>query len=333
MKKILACLLILALGLGLLAGCGSGAKPAADKDKTYLLKIGMVVTEQDPMYLGAMELKKNVEARTKGKLKIQVFPSSQLGTTDDLEEQAKVGANVAVITDPARLARAVPEIGILGAPYITDNYDESRKLATSKLFQGWADKLQSHGFHVLSFNWYQGDRHFLTNVPVKEPADLKGLRIRTPGSPIWQGTISAMGATPTALSWSEVYPGLQQKVIDGAEAQHPAVFGAHLHEVIKYITKTGHFQLMTGLVCGEKWFSTLPKEYQAILLEEAVKAGDFASKKTLDGLKDYEAKMKAAGVTINQVDIAPFKKATEVVYEKNKLVDLRKQVNEVLGKK
>lgn len=333
MKKILACLLILVLGIGLLAGCGSSSKPAADKDKTYLLKVGMVVTEQDPMYLGAMELKKNVEARTNGKLKIQVFPSSQLGSTDDLEEQAKVGANVAVITDPARLARAVPEIGILGAPYITDNYDESRKLATSKLFQGWADKLQSHGFRVLSFNWYQGDRHFLTNVPVKVPADLKGLRIRTPGSPIWQGTISAMGATPTALAWSEVYPGLQQKVIDGAEAQHPAVFGAHLHEVIKYITKTGHFQLMTGLVCGEKWFSTLPKEYQTILLEESVKAGDFASKKTLDGLKDYETKMKAAGVTITEVDIAPFKKATEVVYEKNKLVELRKQVNEVLGKK
>ena len=331
MKKVFVFILALVVCVGLLTGCG-GSKPAAE-NKTYILKVGMVVAEQDPMYQGAMELKKNIEARTNGRLKIQVFPSSQLGSTEDLQEQAKTGANVAVITDAARLAQFVPEIGILGAPYIVDNYDEARKLAVSKLFQDWESKLQKHGYKVLSFNWYQGDRHFLTNVPVKVPADLKGLRIRTPGSPIWQGTISSMGAAPTALAWSEVYPGLQQKVIDGAEAQHPASFGAHLHEVVKYITKTGHFQLMTGLVTGEKWFNTLPKDLQAILLEESVKAGDFASQKTIQSLNDYEAKMKAAGVTISTVDITPFKKATEEVYVNNKLQDLRKQVNEVLGKK
>ena len=331
MRKVALGILVLFLSASLLTGCSSKTNTPAEK--TYSLKIGMVVTDQDPMFLGAMELKKNVEARTNGKLIIQVYPSSQLGSTDDLEEQAKVGANVAVITDPARLAQSVPEIGILGAPYITDNYDESRKLVTSKLFQGWEGKLQGRGYKVLSFNWYQGDRHFLTNVPIKVPADLKGLRIRTPGTPIWQGTISAMGATPTALAWSEVYPGLQQKVIDGAEAQHPATYGAHLYEVVKHITKTGHFQLMTGLVTGEKWFNSLPKEYQTILLEESIKAGDFASQKTMQGLAGYEEKMKAAGVTFAAVDIAPFKKATEVVYEKNNLLELRKQVNEILGKK
>jgi TRAP-type C4-dicarboxylate transport system substrate-binding protein len=90
---------------------------------------------------------------------------------------------------------------------------------------------------------------------------------------------------------------------------------------------------MTGLVTGEKWFNSLPKDLQTILLEESVKAGDFASQKTIQGLNDYEAKMKAAGVAISTVDITPFKKATEEVYINNKLQELRKQVNEVLGKK
>ncbi|VBB07593.1 trap transporter solute receptor dctp/teaa [Lucifera butyrica] len=330
MKKFFYCLLFLTLAASLLSGCGS---EKVTDGKTYTLKIGMVVDEQDPMYLGALEFKKNVEARTNGKVKIEVYPNSQLGSTESLEQQAQKGANVAVITDSGRLAQIVPEIGILGAPYITDNYEQTRKLAMSKLFQAWLYKLQDHGYRVLSFNWYQGDRHFLTNVPVKVPADLTGLRIRTTGSPIWQDTVSALGAKPVNLDWNKVLSGLQQKKIDGAEAQYPATYGANLQKGIKYIAKTGHFQLMTGLVTGEKWFASLPEEYQTILLEEAIKAGDFASKKTIESLSDYEAKLKASGVVITEVDIAPFKKATELVYEKNNLLDLRKQVNDVLGKK
>ncbi len=77
------------------------------------------------------------------------------------------------------------------------------------------------GHQILSFNWWQGDRHLLTNKPIKVPADLAGIRMRTPGAPVWMETIRAMGATPTAMGWGEVYPALQQKVIDAAEAQHP----------------------------------------------------------------------------------------------------------------
>ena len=233
-----------------------------------------------------------------------------------MQEQVKAGANIAVITDAARLAENVPAIGILGAPYIVDNFEQGRKLVTSSLFKGWTDELATkHGYRVLSFNWYQGARHFLTNVPVKVPADLKGLRIRTPGATVWQATIKAIGASPTALAWAEVYPGIQQKVIDGAEAQFPAVVGARLYEVTKYIAKTGHFQLITPLVCSETWFQRIPKDYQNILLEESLKAGDSASKLTMDGLADNEALMKSKGVIISEVDIAPFKAACETVYD------------------
>lgn len=289
---------------------------SSEAGKTYTLRVGMVVTETDPMYKGAMELKKNMEAKTNKKVLIEVYPSSQLGDTKDMQEQVKAGANIAVITDAARLAESVPPIGILGAPYIVDNFEQGRKLVTSSLFKGWTDELATkHGYRVLSFNWYQGDRHFLTNKPINTPEDLKGLRIRTPGATVWQATIKAMGASPTALAWAEVYPGIQQKVIDGAEAQHPAVVGARLYEVVKYITKTGHFQLITPLVCSESWFQKLPKEYQDMLLEESLKAGDYASKLTKDGLADNEALMKSKGVTISTVDITPFKKACEAVYD------------------
>ena len=312
---------------------GGGSAEKKEAAPTFKLLVGMVVTENDPMYKGALELKKNVEAKTEGKLLIEVYPSSQLGDTKDMQEQVKAGANIAVITDAARLAESVPAVGILGAPYIVDNFEQGRKLVISSLFKGWTSELaDKYGYRVLSFNWYQGARHFLTNKPIKTPEDLKGLRIRTPGATVWQETIRAMGASPAALAWAEVYPGIQQKVIDGAEAQFPAVVGARLYEVIKYITKTGHFQLITPLVCSETWFKKLPKEYQNILIEEALKAGDYASKLTIEGLSENEAFMKSHGVTISEVDITPFKKACDTVYDKLGYRALKQQVEQVLAK-
>jgi tripartite ATP-independent transporter DctP family solute receptor len=309
---VLAMLLCL-MGPAFASGTTEGA---ADAGQTYTLRVGMVVTETDPMYHGAIELKKNVEARTNGKLLIEVYPSSQLGDTQVMQEQVKLGANIAVITDAARLAESVREIGILGAPYIVENFQQGRKLVTSSLFKGWTDRLaKDHGYRVLSFNWYQGARHFLTNKPIRTPADLNGQRIRTPGATVWTATVSALGAVPTAMAWAEVYNAIQTKVIDGAEAQHPAVVGARLYEVVKYITKTGHFQLITPLVCSESWFQRLPAEYRSILQEEALKAGDYASKLTEDGLAANEATMKAQGVTIDEIDITPFKQAAEAVYD------------------
>ncbi|MDK2880126.1 MAG: TRAP-type transport system periplasmic protein [Thermoanaerobacteraceae bacterium] len=335
MKTIRLLCLVLITTMLLMSGCGkqqSSSQQSKEEDKVYTLKIGMVVTENDPMFKGAMRLKEGVEQRTEGKLKIEVFPSSQLGDTADLQEQAKTGANVAVITDTGRLADVVKEIGILGAPYIADNYDEARKIVMSDLFKEWEKKLEDNGYKVLSFNWYQGDRHFFTNKPIKTPSDLKGLRIRTPGSPVWQKSIAAMGATPTDLAWGEVYPGLQQKVIDGAEAQYPAAFGARLYEVTKYVTKTGHFQLLTGLVTGTKWFNSLPEEYQAILIEESIKAGDYASQLTIESLDEIEKEMENKGVQISKIDVTPFKQATEKVYDELGYSELRKQINNILGK-
>lgn len=338
-KKHVLPLLLIFLML-LLTACGGKATNGESSDnkgakgEVYTLKVGTALTETDPIYQGLVALKESVAEKTNGEVNIEIFGSGSLGDDKDIIEQAKVGANVAVLVDAGRLAEMVPEIGILSAPYIVDNFEEANKVVQSDLFKGWEDKLaQEHNLQVLSFNWYQGDRHLLTNKKIEKPEDLKGLQLRTPGAPIWSETITALGASPTGMAWAEVYPGIQQGVIDGAEAQHPATFGANLHEVIDYITKTGHFQLLTGIVAGANWMETLPKEYQEIVYEEALKAGEKASNNTVEMLADFEQKMIDEGVEVNEVDVDPFKKATEVVYDKFEgYQDLRDQVNKILGK-
>ncbi len=296
----------------------------------YMLNVNTALTAVDPLYKGLEAFRDKLKTRSKGEIEIKLFPSSQLGKDEDVLEQARAGAPVAVIVDGGRLAVYEKEFGILGAPFLASGYKGIRKVVTSNRFQEMVKKLNgSANLQVLSFNWWQGERHLLTNKPIKVPADLAGIRMRTPGAPVWMETIRAMGATPTPMGWTEVYSALQQKVIDAAEAQHPATYGAKLYEVVSYITKTGHINLITGLVAGGIWYDSLPKKYQAMVCQEALKAGDIASQKTEEDLAGFEAKMKKEGVKISDIDITPFKNATASVYKKLGYGNLRDEMQAI----
>lgn len=335
MKSKMLVAILSVLLLIFVSACGDEASgDSGSEGESYTLKLGTALTDEDPIYEGLKDFSEAVKERTDGKVTIEIFGSGSLGEDNDIIEQAKTGANVAVLVDSGRLADMVPEIGILTAPYIVDNFDEANKVAQSDLFKGWSDKLATdHNLQILSFNWYQGERHMLTNKPIETPEDLEGLKIRTMGSPVALATMESLGMSPAGIAWTEVYPGLQQGVIDAAEAQHPATYGANLHEVVDYLTKTRHFQLITGIVAGADWMSNLPSDYQKIIYEEAQKQGEIASENTVKSLEEYEQKLIDEGVTVNEVDVAPFKEKTNAVYEEfDGYTELREKINKILGK-
>jgi TRAP-type C4-dicarboxylate transport system substrate-binding protein len=189
-----------------------------------------------------------------------------------------------------------------------------------------------NGIRVLSFNWFDGARHFLTNKPVKSPEDLKGVRIRTPGAPSWSRSIAALGATPVTMGWNDVYNAVQQKAIDGAEAQHSASYGLRVYEVLKYIDKTAHFQLLNGMIVGEKWFKTLPASYQALLIEEFEKQGKLTAAEVIEKSDVFEKMMVEKGMEIVEVDLEAFKKASDAAYDELGFTELRKKIYAEIGK-
>lgn len=322
MKKFFAIMLVAAL----CAVC------AQSGEKTYSLRVGNVLSDTDPITLGLREMAKNVAARTDGKVKIQVYPSSQLGDTADVLEQAKSGAAVGIIIDTGMLADYVPAMAIYSAPYVFADVREARKFIETPMFIKWDDELAQHGLRDLSCNWYQGARHFVTQKRVDKPEDLANLRIRTFGSTIGQESMKAFGAVPTSLPWSEAYSGLQAGVIDAIEAQLPAVHGASMHEVTKFVALSGHFILNTALVISEQWYKSLPEEYQKILREESLKAGDYATDLTIKKEGELQKDMEAAGVTFVAVDIAPFVEASKPVYATMGWEDLKNEIDASLGK-
>jgi len=335
MKKALflvMCLLISAFGIS-----ASAAEKPADfvegDGKSYELMVSTQLADSNPYCQGFYALAKRVDERTGGKMTVKVFPSAQLGSDEDVIEQAIQGVNVAVVTDAGRMANYVKDMGIVGMAYFADNYDEIMKVQQTAFWKECVKKLaEENGIRVLSFNWFDGARHFLTNKPVRKPEDLNGVRIRTPGAPAWSRSVAALGATPVTMGWNDVYTAVQQKAIDGCEAQHSASYGLRVYEILKYINKTAHFQLLNGLIVGESWFSTLPEPYRDLLVEEFEKQGKITAAEVIAKSDVFEGMMVKEGMEVVEVDLAAFKKAAEAAYEELGFAEQRKAIYKEIGK-
>lgn len=304
-------------------------------EQKYVLKFNHVLGPKEPYHLGFKKWAQSVEEKTKGGLKIEVFHSAQLGVEEDILEQIRAGANVGQNTDSARMGNYVPGIAVMNGPYFAETLAEVEKLKKMPTVKAWLDELANkYGFKVLSFSWVQGYRHFFTNKPVRKPEDLKGLRIRTPPAPIWQESVRALGATPVALAFGEMYPALQQKVVDGVELVYNNIPAGRFYEVLKYVSETRHIMLINFEVISAKWFNSLPADYQKILVEECDKAGMETSKLIMEKLEQEVKKdlIKKGMVVVDNVDLAAFKKAGEKAYEVLKIADVKAEVFKEMGK-
>lgn len=298
---------------------------AADQ---YVLRFNHVLGPTHPYHAGFQKWAERVKERTDGGLEIKVFHSAQLGVEEDILEQIRQGVPVGQNTDSARLGNYVPGIAVMNAPYFVTSIEEVKKLNMCPTVQKWNEELATKfGFKVLSFNWVQGFRHFMTNKPIREPKDLKGLRIRTPPAPIWQESVRALGAVPTALNFGEIYTALQQGAVDGAELVYDNITAGKLYEVIKFVDETGHFLLINFQVISSKWFDSLPADYQKILTEECDKAGLETSYQIQENTEAVKKIVQEKGMTvISDIDIEAFKEAGKAAYEKLDLMGAREQV-------
>ena len=340
MKKLLtgSAILMLACSMLFLAGCerqgsGGGGGQGRAQGRTFTLNMSTQLADSNVMVDGFRAWADAVRARTDGRVQIQIFPSAQLGSDEDVIEQALQGVNVAVLTDGGRMANYAREIGVIGMPYLVDNYEELRKITETQTFQGFDAELRRAGIRILSYNWYDGPRNFYTNRRVSTPSDLQGLRIRTPGAPVWSRSVAALGATPIAMGWNDAYSALQNRVIDGVEVQSTSALPSRIYEVTSFMARTEHFHLANFIMVGERWFNTLPAEYQQILIEECVKASIENAQRILETAADFERQMAARGMTISDVNKALFITAAEAAYNELGFTELRNRLWSEIGKR
>ena len=330
MSRPVLCPLTAAIALALFGSAPTEAQTA----RTFTLRLNHVLAPSEPYHQGFQTWAKRVDERTKGGLKIQVFHSAQLGVEEDIIEQMRQGAAIGQNTDAARLGNYVKGIAVMNGPYFAESLDDMDKLSRAPTILKWQEELaKQHGLKVVCFDWVQGFRHFFTNKPVKSPADLGGLRIRTPPAPIWQESIRALGAAPVAMAFGDMYPALQQQAIDGVELVYNNIPGGRFYEVLKHGNETKHIMLINFQVVGSKFYDSLPAEYQTVLVEECKRAGRETSEKILASEQAVKQQLKGRGMTINEdVDLAAFRKAGEAAYEKLGIADAKKAVHAEIGR-
>lgn len=297
------------------AGClSSGQGDGSSEGGPKVFKVGTVLGEGEPINEYLKMLAKRVKERTGGEIEIQVFIASALGSNQDTYEQALSGAPIIGHADPGYMAAYVPDIGVLNGPYLVEKPEDYDKILNSDVFADMENKLEKKGFKVLSFNWYFGTRHIISNEEIRTPADMRGLKIRIPPNVMWKETFEALKASPTDLEFSEAFTGLESGTVDAAEAPLSSLYATKLYEPVKVVSLTGHFKALTGMVMGKKVFDSLSSDTQQVFLDEFQKFGEEESKLAVEQEPEYRKKLEKKGVTFVEVDTQAFKKATEVVY-------------------
>ncbi len=342
-KKLLALTMSMAMTAGILAGCGSNATPAtapaasagtesaAADGEVYELKLSTTQTETSMIYAGMKDAADRIEKDTDGHVKVTIYPSSQLGAEEDMIDQALQGMNIAVLTDAGRLSSYVKDMGIMNMAYFVDNYDDGLKVMDTDTFKGWDASLSEAGLKGLCYNYYDGARSFMGHEAFNTPDDLKGVVIRTPGADPYTKSIEAMGATAYNIAWSEVYNGIQTKSIDGCEVQNTSAVSSKIYEVCEFDSKTEHIQLFNMVVAGQKWFDSIPAEYQTIVVEDFKAAATDSAHAVEAAQADLEKTLTENGMTIVDVDKTVFQEAAKKAYDDLGWTELRENLYKEAG--
>ena len=293
-----------ALGIAGLFGVSS---QAAEQKFTFNLSHQMAADHT--LNLVANKFSELVKEKTKGNVTIKVFPSGALGAEKDNAAGLKSGMLDMGIVAVEQYPSFVPESAVLVLPYLYKDYDHLERVLNSDVaneIQGMV--LDKTGIRILTFMPMAFRQMFTVDKEIKSAADLKGLKMRVPESPIYVAAFKQFGAVPTPLAWGEVYASLQTGVAKGVENTPEAIVTASLQEVTKYMNVSNHLEGPTTISMSNAAFKKLPREYQAALLSAAQEAQKYDLQLTVERDKAAREKLKTK-LTIVQPDIASFKSA------------------------
>ena len=276
---------------------------AEEKPQTVepiVIRVGHDAHPGEPFYAGCEKWKELLEAKSNGTMQLELYPSGQLGSKDDLLDQIATGEAICTLADGAYFYdRGVKDFGIVFGPYLFDSWDEAYKLYESSWYQEQADKLAEVAkLKIVASNWRFGVRHTLTTKPVQSLADFHGIKLRVPTNVIQLKGMEVLGTAPTPMALGEVYTALQQGTIDGVENPVALLYYGKFHEVAKYLLLDSHVYNITNLVVGVDFFNSLTKEQQQMLMDTCKEAGLYQNKLSEESDTALIKKMQDEGVTV-----------------------------------
>lgn len=317
-KHLLTGILLLMFSL-LIVGCGnsdsdsSSDKSSNDAEKK-VLKIGHTAQETEPYHIGLKAMDEKLQELTNGQLSLEIYPNSTLGDERQMIEAVQSGDLDMVLTANGTLANFSEDFLILDLPYLFRDWEHAWKVLDGEIGQEISESLKDKNLRVLAYV-SAGLRHIMSKEPVNSIDDLKGLKLRVIQNPIHIDTFKAFGANPTPLAYSELYTGLQQGVVDAAEAANTNYLNQKFYEVADHWALVGWMRFISEIVINEQLYNSLTDEQKSALEEAALYAADVERKEYEQADEKAFDELKNLGVKVTEPDVTPFQEAAKKVWE------------------
>ncbi|WP_313137656.1 TRAP transporter substrate-binding protein [Paracoccus jeotgali] len=284
----------LTAGIAAIISVGLGAGAYA---QDITIKFSHVVAPDTPKGKGAEKFKELAEQYTEGKVKVEVYPNSQLYKDKEELEALQLGAVQMLAPSLAKFGPlGIQDFEAFDLPYIFDSYDELRTVTDGPVGAQMLEKLQDKGITGLAY-WDNGFKIMSANSPLHTPDDFLGLKMRIQSSKVLEAQMNALGAVPQVMAFSEVYQGLQTGVVDGTENPPSNMYTQKMHEVQKHATLSNHGYLGYAVIVNKKFWDELPEDVRGQLEKAMEEATVFANGIAKDENDAAMQAMRDAGTT------------------------------------
>ncbi|TAL00209.1 MAG: DctP family TRAP transporter solute-binding subunit [Aquabacterium sp.] len=272
--------------------------PAAFAQSPIVIKFSHVVAVDTPKGKAAEFFAKRAAELTKGRVKVEVYPNSQLYKDKEELEALQLGSVQMLAPSLSKFAPlGVKEFEVFDLPFIFDDYPSLHRVTNGPIGQGLLKKLETRGIHGLAY-WDNGFKVMSANKPLKSVEDYRGLKMRIQSSKVLDAEMRALGALPQVLAFSETYQALQTGVVDGTENPPSNLYTQKMHEVQKNLSVTNHGYLGYAVVVNKKFWDGLPSDIRLALSKAMAESTQVANDVAFQDNQDALAKVQASGKTV-----------------------------------
>lgn len=285
----------------------------------FVMKLAHVVNPGSPRDKLMHLYGKNLADRTKGRVKVQVYPSGQLGGNRQIIEGVQLGTIEGTIAPTAFLGGFEPLLTVLDLPFLFENIDVASKVANSDVGMELAREVEAKGIKGVAF-YGEGAKHFATTFAVRRPADFEGKKMRSMPAAVLLEQFRAWGASPVPMEFTETYNAIAQGVVAGQEQQWGLIHDLRFYEVSKHLTETNHGFFVEFFMVSKKWYDRLPPELQKAVVAEAQALIPVRLQWTKDYSKESLDKMRARSdvqyYKLTKQELSAFREASQPVHRK-----------------
>lgn len=318
-------ILFLVLVLSILAACGGSDKKEegtdGDSDEKVLIRVGHASSEDVAVHKGSEKFAELIDEKSDGKMEVEIFANSALGGNREMLESLQSGTLEIALPSTAPLASFTDKMLLFNLPYLFENREGAEKVVDGPIGVQVLEDLEDSGFIGLGY-MDQGFRDIIVNSdkPVRTPDDLKGKKIRLIDNPLHIAHFEELGATATTLEFSEVFSGLQQGVVDGADGSYSNVDGMGFDEVTDYLVETHHIYDAIPVLFSQTIFESYTEEQQDIIKEAAQEAivfqRDLQAKESEEIKKEFQDGDLIEVIELTDEERKAFSDKAQPVYDK-----------------